>query len=239
MSAIQQAQKMFQKLVDNRINSAATPQPQMRSFQVATLPGGKTLLSDGTIRTAFPFKRVVEGQQQAFDQMKSPQATQQIAKNINMEVTTPARNIALGGESGQNMFVNLLAKLIQPKLQGAPEIGPLTALLPGMQDKIQPILKTSAFTNLPDLSPEVKSLFDDTAGFYKKFMAGAGGIQDALAKDFIANYTNREQPVVNAGMVQRALPMISNYQNRFGIPSANNARYAQIGTNVNEFNQRI
>lgn len=240
LSAVQQAQKMFQKLVQARINSALKPRPQVRTFPVSTLPNGQVLLSDGTTRVSFPQQRAEEIQKTNFNQMVPPQKTQQQVGNINKEILTPAKDLALGGINGQNYFVNLLAQALKSQMKSSPDIGALTAILPSLQDKAAPVEQTSALSNLPNLAPEAKNIFNDQAGFYNKFLNNSGSLQDALAKDFATQYTqNGESPVGNFGRLQSALPLVRNYQNRFGIPSSQTARYAQISSNANQFNKRI
>ena len=240
LSAIQQAQKMFQKLVDVRLNSAPTPRPQLRTFPVSTLPNGQVLLSNGQTRVSFPQQRAEQIQKTNFNQMIPAQQTQQQLLNINNEITTPARDLAMGGVNGQNYFVNMLAQALKPRMQGSPEIGQLATLVPSLQDKLSPVEQTSALANLPSLAPDAKNIFNDQAGFYNKFLGNSGSIQDALAKEFASQYTNAgESPVGNFGRIQNNIPLVSNYQNRFGIPSAQTARYAQISSNASQFNKRI
>lgn len=240
LSAIQQAQKMFQKLVDTRLSAAPMPQPQVRTFPVSTLPNGQVLLSNGQTRVSFPQQRAEQIQKTNFNQMIPAQQTQQQLLGINNEITTPARDLALGGINGQNYFVNMLAQALKPAMQSSPEIGKLATLIPTLQDKLSPVEQTSALANLPTLAPDVKNIFNDQAGFYSKFMGNSGSIQDALAKDFASQYTNAgESPVGNFGRIQNNVPLISGYQNRFGLPSANNAQYAQISSNTSQFNKRI
>lgn len=231
LSAIQQAQRMFKKLVDSKSNTAAKPMQQMRTFPVATLPGGKVVLSNGQTRTSYPAQRAQEIQQTNFNQMKSPQQTADQIKGMNMEINIPARDLALGGPTGQNYFVNLLAQILKPKMQGAPELGPINTILPGIQNKIGEVAQTSALSNLPQLAPDAKSAFDNVSSFYKKYLANSGSAQQALAEDFLAQYNNQQGTNVNMGNIQKYMPLSQNYQSRFGIPSANNARYASIGAN--------
>lgn len=241
LSAIQQAQAMFKKLVDSKISGSVKPMDQMRTFPVATLPGGRVVLSNGKTRMSFPAQRARQIQQDNFNQLKSPQQTSQQVQNINMEITTPAKAIALGGPNGQNYFINLLAQILKPRMQGSPEIGSIPTILPGMKDKLDNIERTSALSNLPQLNPDVKSVFDDNSGFYKKYLSNSGILQKTLADEFMTNYNRAESPVVSMGNVRRAIPLSQNYQSRFGIPSANNARYATIGRDAaaNGLQQRI
>jgi len=240
LTAVQQAQRMFEKLVNAKINKAPLPTPQVRTFPVATIPGGMVVLSNGQTRQAFAQKRADQIARTNANQMKIPNDTTQDLNQINKEITTPKKDLDLGGQGGVDFFINLLSQYVKPKLEGSPEIGPLTALLPSLQDKLIPTAKTSAMANLPELpGPETKNLFSDNAGFYKRFLNNTGSIQQELAKDFLSQYTNREQPVVSQAMGRGPISLISDYKSRFGIPSARNAGYAQVANDVNIFNKRI
>lgn len=224
-SAIQQAQVMFKKLVDSKISGSVKPMAQMRTFPVATLPGGRVALSNGQTKVSYPMQRAKEIMQNNFNQVKSPQQTIDQIKNINMEITTPARDMALGGPSGQNYFVNLLAQILKPKMKGDASIN---TVLQGVQDKTKMMGQTSALANLPQNKQGAVNAFQNVNDFYKRYLASSGANQQSLAEEFIANYNGQQENNVNAGTVQQYVPLSANYQNRFAVSNPNNARSATI-----------
>jgi hypothetical protein len=227
-SAIQQAQAMFKKLVDSKLNGSIKPMAKMRAFPVATLPGGQVALSNGKTKVSYPMQRAQEIMKDNFNQVRSPQEAIDKIKNINMEITTPARDMAMGGPSGQNYFVNLLAQALKPKLQGSADIN---QVLPGVQDKTKMMGQTSALSNLPQMKQPGSSVFQNVNDFYKRYLANSGANQQSLAEEFMANYNGQQENNVNMGNVQKYIPLSQNYQNRFGIPSANNVQYAKNAAN--------
>ena len=240
ISAIKQAQRMFEKLVNAKISRPPMPRAQIRPFQVATLANGWVLLSNGQTRQSFPAQRAEQIQQTGFNTMQRPQDIKQNVDQINMEINTPAKELAMGGVGGNNYFVNLLATIMQQKLKGSPELMPVQGLPDKADTKLQDIAATSAFANLPKLGEQTKSLFEDNAGFYSKFMSNTGTMYDAIAKDFLDKYNNRqEQPVGMQPQGGRQIPLTADYKSRFGLPAGQNARYAQITNNVNALNKRI
>lgn len=228
-SAIQQAQAMFKKLVDSKLNGSIKPMSKMRAYPVATLPGGRVALSNGKTKVSYPMQRAQEIMQNNFDQMKSPQQTIDQIKNINMEITTPARNMALGGPSGENYFVNLLAQILKPKMKGDTSIN---TVLPGVQDKTKMMGQTSALANLPQANQGSVNAFQNVNDFYKRYLANYGQNQQSLAEEFMANYNGQQENNVNTGTVQQYVPLSANYQNRFAVSNPNNARTATIAQNA-------
>ncbi len=152
-----------------------------------------------------------------------------------MSTLLPKSQIGEPGREGVD-FTGFLNKFLMPKLESSPELG-LAALIPQL-DTEEGITKTSAFTGLPELTPEVKSLFESTGDFYKKYMEDSSSLQKKLSDEFLAQLTRGEQPV-NRSISQYALPLTADYQSRFGLPASRNASYSQIGTNVGQLNNYI
>lgn len=232
-TAIEQAKQTFDRLVKMKINNPPLPINEKRNYSVATLPGGQVMMSDGSQQLSYPQKKINELGGDQYDQMVNQEKLDTLKNNMTLGVALPESQLGVPGQEGVDL-IGFLGKFLKPQLTAAPEAG-ITTILPGAPTE-EEFQRTSAFTNLPQLSPEVKSVFQESE-FAKRFLQQGSNAQEALMKEFLAQANRGE---VNTGQISRFnMPNIASYENRFGVVGGQAPSSAQIGTNVNQLTNQI
>lgn len=225
---------MFNRIVDLKINQAPLPINKQRIYPVATLGDGIILLSDGTTKIAPIYKEKEKLVQQQENVAGQPNQVQQLVQDASLRMAIPVEQLGKG-EDKTFSFVSYLAKLLQPQMAQSPEMG-LPAMLPALEAE-QKFQVPFALANLPSLTPAPQNVVEGK-DFFQRFINNAQNVQDELRKDFLAQQGEKEAYATSVDAIRR-LPLIRGYTEAYRLPTTQNAGYAQIGTGVNAFNQRI
>lgn len=233
-SAIEQAKKMFNRIVDLKINRAPLPINKQRIYPVATLGDGIILLSDGTTKIAPVYKEKEKLVQKDENIIGQTNSVGELVENAPLRMAIPVEQLGKG-EDRMFAFVNYLGKLLQPQMAQSPEMG-LPAMLPAIETD-QKFQVPFALANLPSLTPAPQEVVE-SKDFFQRFIRNAQNVQDELRKDFLVQQGEKEAYATSVDAIRR-LPLIRGYTETYRLPTTQNAGYAQIGTGVNAFNQRI
>lgn len=231
---IQSAIKLFEKLVQTKLENAPMPKNENRVFPVAALPNGRLLLSTGEIRQTPIMNKIAEmNEKKAFE--GKGQNPSEYVSNLSLNIAVPANKTGTELGSRATAFVNYVNSVLNPKLSAPAETG-LPALVPELAKESQVAFAApSALANLPDLAPAPEKV--QTENFFQNFNKESGNFIEALKKDF-AKITGGEQ---EAGSIRRFanLPLVQGYGTAYRLPSQANAQYAQISGNPFALTDRI
>ena len=232
-TAIEQAKKMFDKLVNLKINN---PQVVTKTNQkVGVLPNGQILMSNGQSQVAPIQKKFSRLQGDILERTENPRKVQDFAKDMSLRIAIPGEQLGTG-EDTAFAFVDYLNRLLQPRPNTSPDLG-LPSLLPGPSQVLSKE-PPSAIANLPAPVPQSQTILEENESFNKKFMVNTAGLRKRLAEEFLAQYNRGEQSVQDKqGRLGGNTPLVARYNaSQFRLPTEQNAAFARIASQLANYN---
>lgn len=227
-TTLEKARMLMKKLVNTKINRSPLPINQERTYPVASLSGGRMLLSNGGERQTPVLKNIEKMKEQQVFGGETDKDPLKYLSTLSLNIAIPAKQTGKNISEQTMAFAKYLRSVLQPTLAAPAETG-LPSMFPELENKIASFQIPSALSDLPKLAPRVesvgeeKSLFDD-------FSKTAEKLQEALKKEFLGQISSGESETSNINRFAN-LPLVQGYGTQYRLPVANNAEYSRVSGN--------